>query len=233
MRSSDYCVYCGVELNRIENHDNCRSVEHMIPQVSVSIKRTKGEGDFHACKKCNSTKGAIDDVLGVMCRMLGDNKEGSIDAIHKFKEYYDKRDYRFVKAMRSVRHSSQGPCIDMPLTGKQIYQYGVWLAKGAYFINTGEILADRYLICVDLVRSVEVRAIKEFYKRQNGSEAFNDLAKNINIPNINGESFMIMQAGKMQMFICLNRVIMFHLTLLEKNRVNETLCNKAKRALYR
>ena len=232
MRSSDYCVYCGVELNRIENHDNCRSVEHMIPQVSVSIKRTKGEGDFHACKKCNSTKGAIDDVLGITCRMVGDNKEGSIRAIRKFKEHCDKRDYRFVKAMRSVRYSSQGPCIDIPLSGKQIYQYGIWLAKGVYFINTGKLLLNQYLIHVDIVRPSEVKGIKEIYKRQRGTEAFNDLSQNINIPNINGESFIIARADTMRMFICLNRVIMFHLTLLEKNRVNETVCNKARRALY-
>ena len=89
-------------MNRIVNDPHSRTVEHMIPQVSVSIKRTNGEGDFHVCKKCNSEKSRIDEVLGVICRMVGEHKDGSFDAIKRFHKALARNDSKFIRAFESV-----------------------------------------------------------------------------------------------------------------------------------
>ena len=185
MKVSTHCVYCGVLMNRIVNDPHSRTVEHMIPQVSVSIKRTNGEGDFHVCKKCNSEKSRIDEVLGVICRMVGEHKDGSFDAIKRFHKALARNDSKFIRAFESVESGIKGT----------------------------------------------VNYIKEQYKRQHASEAFDDLSKNSRIQNINKESFLIAGSNSRVMFICLNRVIMFHIQFLDRTFVNQKKCKKALRSL--
>lgn len=232
MRASEFCVYCGTKMNRIENDDLCRTVEHMIPQVSVAIKRNNGEGDFHVCRKCNGEKSKIDDILGITCRMVGGHPTGSLEAIKKFKQRLEKNDRRFNTAFNSHRLTSLGHCISLPLNRKQLFQYGEWLAKGVFFINTGKLLSNQYLLWVEIISHAEVLAIKECYKRKIGSEAFDDLSKNNNFPNINGESFILNNGDSKEIMVCFNRTLIFHMKLLENNRINQTLCNQAWRKLH-
>ncbi|HHW1007443.1 hypothetical protein [Escherichia coli] len=208
-------------MNRIENHPHCRSVEHMIPQVSVSIHRTNGEGDFHVCKKCNADKSRIDEVLGVICRMVGEHSTGSFDAINKFKNALKRNDSKFREAFQSVKHTGRGAQITLPLEGKEIYRYGSWLAKGVFFLEYEQLLPPDKLIWVNIVRHDEVMAIRDMYRNQRGSEAFEDLSKNSNVPNINGESFLIVGREAKEMFICFNRVMMFHIKILDKSFINQ------------
>ncbi|HDK6061134.1 TPA: hypothetical protein M4Y67_002287 [Klebsiella pneumoniae] len=231
MKVSTHCVYCGVLMNRIVNDPHSRTVEHMIPQVSVSIKRTNGEGDFHVCKKCNSEKSRIDEVLGVICRMVGEHKDGSFDAIKRFHKALARNDSKFIRAFESVESGIKGTSIRLPLTAEEIYRYGIWLGKGVYFIQQGELLPERFLVWVELISHEEVNYIKEQYKRQHASEAFDDLSKNSRIQNINKESFLIAGSNSRVMFICLNRVIMFHIQFLDRTFVNQKKCRKALRSL--
>ncbi|HBR1653616.1 TPA: hypothetical protein L9L90_004751 [Klebsiella pneumoniae] len=231
MKVSTHCVYCGVLMNRIVNDPHSRTVEHMIPQVSVSIKRTNGEGDFHVCKKCNSEKSRIDEVLGVICRMVGEHKDGSFDAIKRFHKALARNDSKFIRAFESVESGIKGTSIRLPLAAEEIYRYGIWLGKGVYFIQQGELLPERFLVWVELISHEEVNYIKEQYKRQHASEAFDDLSKNSRIQNINKESFLIAGSNSRVMFICLNRVIMFHIQFLDRTFVNQKKCKKALRSL--
>lgn len=218
-------------MNRIVNDPHSRTVEHMIPQVSVSIKRTNGEGDFHVCKKCNSEKSRIDEVLGVICRMVGEHKDGSFDAIKRFHKALARNDSKFIRAFESVESGIKGTSIRLPLTAEEIYRYGIWLGKGVYFIQQGALLPERFLVWVELISHEEVNYIKEQYKRQHASEAFDDLSKNSRIQNINKESFLIAGSNSRVMFICLNRVIMFHIQFLDRTFVNQKKCKKALRSL--
>ncbi|EAB8245110.1 hypothetical protein HRZ20_003845 [Escherichia coli] len=227
MKPSTHCVYCGVLMNKVENHPHCRSVEHMIPQVSVSIHRTNGEGDFYVCKKCNGDKSRIDEVLGVICRMVGEHSTGSFDAVNKFHNALKRKDSKFREAFQSVRHTKKGAQITLPLNGREIYQYGTWLAKGVFFLEYGQLLTVDKLIWINIVRHDEVMAIKEMYRNERGSEAFDDLSKNSNIPNINGESFLIVGQDAREMFICFNRVMMFHIKILDRTFINQKKCKKA------
>ncbi|HBM2986931.1 TPA: hypothetical protein LVL87_004544 [Klebsiella oxytoca] len=227
MIPSTHCVYCGVLMNRIPNDPQCRSVEHMIPQVSVSIKRSNGEGDFHVCKQCNGDKSRIDEVIGIICRMVGEHATGSFDAVNKFKKALARNDSKFIKAYQSVTHSDKGVFLHLPLDAKEIHRYGSWLAKGVYFLKKKELLPLNKLIWLEIIRHDEVMEIKKMYRRRQGSEAFDDLSKNINIPNINGESFLIAGEDVEEMFICFNRVMMFHIKILDKSFINQKKCKKA------
>lgn len=231
MRESTHCVYCGVLMNRVVNDPHSRTVEHMIPQVSVSIRRTNGEGDFHVCKQCNSEKSRADEIIGIICRMVGEHSEGSFDAIKGFHKALARRDSKFIRAFESVSRDNRGASISLPLTAKEFYRYGIWLGKGVYFIQQGELLPDNFIIWVELIGHEEVNYIKDQYKRQHGSEAFDDLSKNSSIQNINKESFLIAREGAKEMFICLNRVMMFHIKILDKTFINQKQCKKALRTL--
>lgn len=231
MRESACCVYCGTQMNRIENHPQCRTVEHMIPQVSVSFRRTNGEGDFHVCRKCNSDKSRTDEVLGIMCRMAGEHQEGSFDALSRFKKAIARNDSKFLEAYRSARKDDGGASISIPLTGSECYRYGTWLGKGVYFIKKGKLLPDNMLVWIDVIGHAAVNYIKDQYRNKNGSEAFDDLSMNGMIPNINGESFLIVGDDAREMFICLNRVFMFHIKLLDKTYSNQKKCAKALHSL--
>ncbi len=231
MRVSTHCVYCGILMNRIVNDPHSRTVEHMIPQVSVSFRRTNGEGDFHVCKKCNSDKSRTDEILGVICRMVGEHPEGSFDAINSFHKALARKDSRFIKAFESVSYVGNKASILLPLTASEIYRYGEWLGKGVYFIQNGELLPEKYLILVEIIGHEEVTYIKEQYKRQHGSDAFDDLSKNEKIQNLNEETFLIADKGSRVMFICLNRIVMFHIQFLDRTFSNQKKCKKALRCL--
>lgn len=218
-------------MNRIVNDPFSRTVEHMIPQVSVSFRRTNGEGDFHVCKKCNSEKSRIDEVLGIICRMVGENPEGSFEAINKFHKALARRDSKFIKAYKTLKHSESGTSIFLPLTAKEIHRYGTWLGKGVFFIQNGELLSEDLLILVEIISHEEVNYIKDQYKLQHGSEAFDDLSKNSCIPNVNRESFLIVGKDSRVMLVCFNRVMMFHIKILNRTFINEKKCRKALRSL--
>lgn len=231
MRESTHCVYCGILMNRITNHPHCRTVEHMIPQVSVSFKRTNGEGDFHVCKKCNGDKSRTDEVLGVICRMVSEHPVGSIDAVHRFHKALGRKDTKFIQAIRSVKPLDEGASITLPLTARELHRYGTWLGKGVHYISTGELLHSEQPVLVDIVGQEELNLIKNEYKQQRGSEAFDDLSSNVNVPNINKESFLIYDEKKREMFVCFNRVMMFHIMILNKSFVNQKKSAKAIQVL--
>jgi len=124
-----------------------------------------------------------------------------------------------------------GASIALPLTAREYHRYGSWLGKGVYYITTGKLLPPEQPIVVDIVSQKELNQIKNEYKQKNGSEAFEDLALNVNIPNINKESFLIYDDKIREMFVCFNKVMMFHIRILDKTYVNQKKCDKALKIL--
>jgi len=59
MKHSSVCVYCTKEMDKVENSQNGKSVEHLIPNIATTIKRSNEFGDFHVCRKCNSDKSKL------------------------------------------------------------------------------------------------------------------------------------------------------------------------------
>lgn len=146
-----------------------------------------------------------------------------INSIMRLKE----KTRNFVKHSRVLGIQKKGAQITLPLNGREIYQYGTWLAKGVFFLEYGQLLTVDKLIWINIVRHDEVMAIKEMYRNERGSEAFDDLSKNSNIPNINGESFLIVGQDAREMFICFNRVMMFHIKILDRTFINQKKMQKS------
>lgn len=235
MLPSNSCVYCNVLMNRKENDPSCRTVEHMIPNVAVSIIRNKGEGDFHVCKSCNSAKSRMDELLGITFRIIGDNKDSALVAAEKLKKAVLKGDKIFTGMLNGIMQHEGGGLITIPLSPKNIHKYGSWLAKGQYYLQNKEILdMKRNVISVDAIGQYELEHIKKSYKLRGGSEAFDDLSKNTQpgIWNVNGESFVMSSDDGRKILVCFSRVFIFDIKILEKNMKNETYVNKTKRGLY-
>jgi hypothetical protein len=119
----------------------------------------------------------------------------------------------------------------LPLTANELYRYGKWLGKGVYYIQHGELLAPDQPIWVDLVGQEEVNFIKRQYWNRHGSDAFEDLSKNVKIPNLNKETFLIFNDESREIYVCFNRVLMFHIRILDKTFINQKKCAKALRTL--
>ena len=68
MIRNSVCPYCRKPMVKAENKENSRSVEHLIPNAALTRKRMNDEGDFYACRKCNSRKSHIDYVLGTIAK---------------------------------------------------------------------------------------------------------------------------------------------------------------------
>jgi hypothetical protein len=68
MIENNISPYCWRLLIKAENKDNSRSVEHLMPNAALTRRRKNDEGDFCACRRCNSRKSSIDYVLGVITK---------------------------------------------------------------------------------------------------------------------------------------------------------------------
>ena len=77
------CPYCMKALNKIENDPLCKSVEHLIPNAALTIKRGKGEGDFLACKSCNERKSNMDYVVGVIAKFQSKSEPLAVSSLKK------------------------------------------------------------------------------------------------------------------------------------------------------
>lgn len=228
------CAYCGVLMNRIENHEHCVSVEHMIPNAASKMKRNNSGGDFNVCRKCNIGKSRMDEVMGITTR-LALNSETNQNDLEKFKERIKKNDKLFMRAAKSLSHLNDGYGFSLPITVSQAINYFEHFAKGQYLINTGSIYSpSNKLIIIDIYGSQTLKIIEQNYTKRNNTDPFEDLTinKNDGVYNLFGETFIITSEDTSNMFMIFNRTLLIKINILPNTRKNLTLKNKAKRELY-
>lgn len=109
---NEVCPYCRQRMINAENHLLSKSVEHLILNAALSRKRGKGEGDFYACRKCNSEKSNIDYVLGVIAKGQSYDEDFAFQSIWKALDD-KKRNKRFIKMIIEGEH--KGDLVQMPL----------------------------------------------------------------------------------------------------------------------
>lgn len=126
------CVYCGGEVRKSKNADSGRPVEHLIPQIAVSKKRTNAQGDFHVCRKCNTEKSKIDELFGLLSR-INTPGSGGKEALSKLRNMVGKKNKTLLSMMDSATKHPDGMEIKLPFNGEDIYKYGVFLTKGEHF----------------------------------------------------------------------------------------------------
>lgn len=229
------CAYCGILMNKDENHDNCLSVEHMIPNAASKIKRKNADGDFNVCRKCNISKSRMDEIMGITTRLaLKGETEGK--DLEKFKDRIKRNDKLFMRAAKSLSFSSDGYGLSLPVTVSQAINYFEFFAKGQYLIKNGEIFnPSEKIIILDIYGNQILNGIEKKYIKLNNANPFEDLMLNQNdgVYNLDGESFIISSDTASDMIMIFNRTLLVKIKIVPFTRSNLTVKNKIKRELHR
>ena len=196
------CPYCGVLMLKAENLPNARSVEHMIPNTVLRHPRNNGDGDFYACRRCNTRKSHMDYVLGVIAKSQADDDEFAaqvlIDAVLK----PDNRADRFVEMVRSVRETATGAEMPLPFSGDELLAYMEFLAKGQYFRKTRQMLIPaKQVMLFRFVNKEILLYVKSDYETRHQSNPFRDLERNAGSEVLAGGDCIIYSKNKNYLFV--------------------------------
>lgn len=226
------CAYCGVLLNNLENHENCASVEHMIPNSALRKKRKNDQGDFLVCRGCNLKKSRMDEIIGLFTRLTLD--EDADDSVEKYIKRVNKNDKIFTKAITSLVNMNGEIGIRIPVTVKQAIEYFEYFGKGQFIICNKEVFNEStHIILVEIMGSSVVKAIENRYEKNNLSNPFDDLLQNKNegISNVQGKTFIICSDDASDMFIFFNKALLIKINIRYKTRETITKKNKTRRFL--
>ena len=134
MIENKVCPYCRRSLIKAENQDNSRSVEHLIPNAVLTRRRKKDEGDFYACRKCNSKKSNIDYILGVIA--LGQSSDDALAADTLINAILKDNgaSKRLIDMTHTAKPTNEGTVhAEMPINAKELLEYMRYLGKGQFF----------------------------------------------------------------------------------------------------
>ena len=179
MDRNPICPYCWVTLSDEVNQPNTRSVEHLIPNAVLTRPRTKRDGDFFACRRCNSRKGHIDYVLGIVAKAQSDNTDLAASALIAAVNSNDGRSERFIQMAAQARSTPNGVEAIVPIFGHELLEYISFLGRGQYFRKRGKPFdQDAQVMIVDYVNKLALSALSENYVHQHGTNPFSDLMQN-------------------------------------------------------
>jgi hypothetical protein len=185
-----------------ENLDHSRSVEHFIPNTLLSVPRSPRDGDFFACRKCNSKKSKIDYVLAVVARVQSPNDEVATNTLLKAVTSSKKASKKFIDMVRGARHNPDGVYMDIPIDGRDLVDYLTYLAKGQYFRKTGHIFDEQKMVAqIEFVNKPVLSALKANYKGQHWSDPILDLIKNPNSESFGKDECVIWTRESDYLFI--------------------------------
>lgn len=189
---NDLCPYCSVELVVGENLPNGRSVEHLIPNTALTTPRNKGEGDFYACRTCNGAKSKIDYVLGVIAKAQSPNPKLAASALIEAVTSDKKAAAKFIDMVRAPEHRGGGVLLKMPIEGRDLFDYFMFLAKGQHFKTTGQILdLATQVALLEFASKSLLQSFEEEYGKQHGTLPMADLSANPRVERIGGDECLI------------------------------------------
>lgn len=202
MIENTHCPYCGVGLIRAENHPRSRSVEHMIPNAVLTQPRSRSEGDFYACRKCNSAKSNIDYVLAVVAKAQSADAELAARTLSEAILRDDNTSHRFRQMLRTAEPHAGGVHMTIPIDGKDLYEYLCFLGKGQHFRSTGTILDSRSrVIQAEFVNKQVMAPLELGYAHSHGTNPFSDLSHNPHVESVGGGECLIWSKGHKHLFL--------------------------------
>lgn len=179
MLKNRICPYCMTVLVEAENLPNARSVEHLIPNTALRFPRTKRDGDFYACRKCNCNKSHIDYVLAVVARSQSSDDELAIQTMIDATTKDKKISVRFLKMISTAEETSHGVEMRMPLIGRELLDYISFLGKGQHFRSAGRPYDERHQVMIVNFYNKEVmRLVESEYQLEHNCSPFTDLTQN-------------------------------------------------------
>lgn len=103
-----------------ENLPNSRSVEHLVPNIVLTTKRNNGDGDFYACRKCNSEKGTLDEIFGLMAKFQSNNTELAANALIRAFTKRKNVPQRYWDMYDSAEEKDGQVVAKMPVSGREL-----------------------------------------------------------------------------------------------------------------
>jgi hypothetical protein len=202
MIHNTHCPYCRVELIRAENQPRSRSVEHMIPNAVLTQSRPRGEGDFYACRKCNSAKSNIDYVLAVVAKVQSVDSTLAARTLSEAILRNDNSSPRFERMMRTAEPHADGVHMTIPIDGQDLYEYLCFLGKGQHFRSTGTIFDPRSrVIQAEFVNKPVMASLERGYVNSHRTDPFSDLARNPHTESVGGRECLIWSKGHEHFFV--------------------------------
>lgn len=176
---NDICGYCGIPLEKSENMPNSRSIEHLIPNAAVTIRRKNNEGDFYACRECNSKKSHVDCLIGKVSKMQSADVNLAAETFIGAITSDLKNSKRFIEiALRAQEHFEHVE-LDVPIKAVELIEYIRFLGKGQYFKEHRTPLdTDKYVMRIQYLNKDLCMYIEEGYRNEHNSSPFRDLEKN-------------------------------------------------------
>lgn len=138
------CPYCSIEMQQGENLPNGRSVEHLVPNTLLTSQRSKGDGDFFACRSCNCEKGKLDEVFGLITKFQSKDPELAANALIRAFTKRENVPERYWRMYDSAKENSSGQIeARMPINGQELIEYATYFGKGLYYMKYGRIFNDK------------------------------------------------------------------------------------------
>ena len=150
-----------------------------LPNAAITITRKNDEGDFYACRKCNSEKSHIDNLLGKVTKIQsaddGMATKTFIHAITSNSTSAARFAETFIRAEQRLDHVE----LELPINAEELINYIRYLGKGQYFKeNLVPLDVDKYVMRMQYINKERCMYIEEQYKREHNSSPFRDLEKN-------------------------------------------------------
>lgn len=173
------CPYCSVAMVKAENLSNSRSVEHLIPNTVLRRKRKNDEGDFYACRKCNSRKSHIDYVLGVVTKSQAADPEFAAQALIRAVTRDGQSSDRFVEMVANAEQIGDEVHMEIPISGHELLEYIHFLGKGQYFKKRNRIFdPSSQVMLVQFANKQVHSSLQTAYQAKHGSHPVRDLEQN-------------------------------------------------------
>ena len=225
------CPYCGVEMVEAENLDRSRSVEHFIPNALLSIRRSPRDGDFFACRRCNSKKSKIDHVLAVVARTQSPDADLAADALAEAVTSSKKSSAKFVRMLRTAREAPDGMHMTIPIDGRDLFDYLTFLAKGQHFRHTGKVFDPRETVAlIQFANKQVMTAYKTRYRIDHWSDPIVDLTSNPNSEACGRDECVIWSREHNYLFV-LHHFTAVMIQVLPVSRKNRTQARSLERRM--
>lgn len=228
MISNSICPYCRKAMIKAENNPLSQSVEHLIPNAALTRKRKNNEGDFYACRKCNSEKSNIDYVLGVLSKCQSSKDELSANTLTEAVLKNDNRAQRFIDMANTARDGSGGIHMSIPIGAADLLKYMEFLGKGIYFKKYGSPLNPKSeLMLLNLHNRGVTKIFEEHYISKYGVSPYRHLELNEYSEVINSGEAIIYAKNKSFM-VLLHDYTCITIKILSKSKRNEARVREKK-----
>ena len=233
MIENKICPYCRRSIIKAENQDNSRSVEHLIPNAVLTRKRNKDEGDFYACRKCNSKKSSIDYILGVIAKAQSINNTLAADTLINAILKDNGATKRFIDMTHTARPTSEGTVhAEIPINAKELIEYIRYLGKGQFFkLKRVPYNPSNQVMYVNFVNKQILSPLEGKYTGRHKANPFQDLQQNPYTEVINNGECLIWAKNNRFLFIFHNYTAVI-VKVLRKNRKNIERVKKSESYLY-